>query len=1110
MDMTTLSQLFSPPGDPALLTYGIYNPWLVVLSVVVASFSSWMGLQMAGQSARAVNPKLRNAALLTGSLALGSGVWAMHFIGMLAFNLCTPVSYDPLITVISMLPSMAASWVALSLLGRQHMSWGRLLEGGVLVGAGIGAMHYSGMAAMRSALVLRYDPWIFGLSIVVAVALATLSLWVRYGLRGLRGHLSDRTLTLIAGVIMGCAIAGMHYTGMAAARFVGRVPIDPASGIANANFLSFAITLTTALFASLVLSFNWLLRYRALFRQLSQTASWMHTMLETAVDGVITMQADGTIRDFNAAGERIFGWKRQEVIGRNIRLLIAGPVMQSAPETLGLHKGGGHVPIRTAYGNALLADEQIYVCFVTDISQQKKMEEQLRDSERQFRSLIGNIPGISYRSLMLPGWPMVYVSDAIEPLTGYPAADFTGTPPLRVFGDLIHPDDHAQVAEGLRRAIEQKTSFTLEYRLCHHDGSIRWMWENGSAVTDERGKVLCLDGVILDISGRRRMEEDLRQAKEKAEQAAAARAAFLANMSHEIRTPMNSILGFTDVLLQGTLTAVQRRHLDTVRNAGRSLLRLLNEVLDTAKLDKGAVELELHDYSLLALIDELSSSMGSNATAKGLSLAVHYDPEVPGTLHGDELRVRQVLTNLLGNAVKFTSRGRVSLRVTREQNKGRDEVHIAVSDTGIGIPADRISAIFDPFTQADASMSRRYGGTGLGTTISKQLVELMGGRIWVESVEGEGSTFHVVLPLMLARSEAPRRPGQPVQLPPLRILAADDVPQNLEVLLLLLSKLGHSVTGASDGAVALHLASEAQFDLVLMDVQMPGMDGLEATRQLRKAEQQTGRRRTPVIAMTASVLDRDREATAEAGMDGFTSKPVDIVGLTVEIARVLGHTTDTRPDSAAAHAPPQAQVLNAVHGLQLWTGHEQAYLRALGVFAADNANAAGELTTAAASGRHAAGRMRAHQIRGAAANLGMEQLAQVLAKLEDALANEDRTALPALLDLASDCLADALAAARRAADGADNAESTGSAPGVSAAPDSDLLRRLGVKLKRSLDNGSFDQQAMTELTEALRGNAAPSRLADLQRAIDDFDFAGAQGQLETLLADYLPSDGGAS
>jgi PAS domain S-box-containing protein len=760
-----LAQLFSPPTDPGMLSYGIYDPWLVALSVLVASFSSWMGLQMAGQAAAATSTRLRRAALLTGSLALGSGVWAMHFIGMLAFDLCTSVDYDRVVTIWSMLPSVAASFVALAVISRQEIGRWQLLAGGVLVGAGIGAMHYTGMAAMRTALALRYDPAMFALSIVVAVALATLALWVRYGLSALRNRLSGTARLVIAGVIMGCAIAGMHYTGMAAARFVGTVPPGSAGGVSNANFLALAITLITVSFTLLVLSANGMLRYRALFFQLSQSESWMRALLATAVDGVITLEADGTIREFNAAAERIFGWRRADILGRNVRLLIADParsqrdgllshlndgtegVIGESQDVLGLHKSGAHVPLRNAYGHARLADKDLYVCFVTDISERKTMEQQLRASEQQFRSLIGNIPGISYRSLMAPGWPMVFVSAAVENLTGYPAADFLGSPPKRCFGDLIHPDDHEQVARGLDAAVELGQPFILEYRLLHKDGSTRWMWENGSAIFNEQGKVQWLDGVILDISGRRTMEEELRAAKERAEQAAAARAAFLANMSHEIRTPMNAILGFTDVLLQGELASDQRRHLNTVRNSARSLLRLLNEILDTAKLDKGAVELELADYNLLALIDELSSTMGSNASAKGLKLAVAYDPAMPHCLHGDELRVRQVLSNLLGNAIKFTAKGSVTLAVTRENGLDGDCVHFMVSDTGIGIPADRLAAIFEPFTQADASMNRRFGGTGLGTTICKQLAELMGGQIWATSTEGHGSAFHVVLPL---------------------------------------------------------------------------------------------------------------------------------------------------------------------------------------------------------------------------------------------------------------------------------------------------------------------------------------------------------------------------
>jgi len=994
-----LIQLFSPPADPALLTYGIYTPSLVILSVLVASFSSAMGLQMAGQAARSSKRILRLAALVTGSLSLGSGVWAMHFIGMLAFNLCTPVSYDPSITLLSMLPSIAASTVALSLLSRHRIGLRSLLVGGVLVGAGIGAMHYTGMAAMRSALQLRYDPWMFGLSIVVAVALATLALWVRFGLQGLRGKLGETGTVAAAGAIMGCAISGMHYTGMAAARFVGRVPLDPESGIANAGFLALAVTLTTALLTALVVFANGMLRYRALFHHVSD------------------------------------------------------------------------------------------------------LEQALRSSEEQLRSLVANIPGITFRCRNAPGWPLVFVSDAIETMTGYPASDFLGDPPKRLFGELVHPDDLPTVTQGGRSAVEQRRAFTLEYRIIHRDGSIHWFWGNGNVVLGPSGEVELLDGVVLDISNRRLMEQDLRVAKERAEQAAAARAAFLANMSHEIRTPMNSILGFTDVLLHGELTAVQRRHLDTVRNAGRSLLRLLNAILDTAKLDKGAVELELHDFSLLALTDELSSTMGNAAKAKGLSMSLHYDPALPNWIHGDELRVRQVLTNLLDNAVKFTSQGGIALLAAVEREGERRMVHFSVADTGIGIAPDRMAAIFEPFVQADASMNRRFGGTGLGTTICKQLVELMGGRLWAESTPGQGSTFHVVLPLLAARDEAARSAASPILLPPMHLLAADDVPQNLEVLMLLLAKLGHTVTGASDGAMAAQLASEAQFDAILMDVQMPGMDGLEATRRIRADEAATGRKRTPVIAMTASVLERDREATREAGMDGFTTKPVDVAVLTQELARVLGMPAGA-PQLAPAAVPARGMVLNAEKGVARWAGQREAYQRALRRFAHDYEGAERELRSALAAGQHAACAALAHRLRGAAANLGMEQLADALWRLETGLQAQDgRAELPDLLEQAGLRLTDALASVWALVDVlADAGEATAMSAAVPAMPpDLQRVHAMGNAMLHSLERGSFDQQELAALSSVLRGCVAEQKLLALQRALDDFDFTAARDALHMLL-----------
>src|SRR5471030_2078770 len=551
-------------------------------------------------------------------------------------------------------------------------------------------------------------------------------------------------------------------------------------------------------------------------------------------------------------------------------------------------------------GPTRLAERDLYVLFITDISERRAILKALRDSEQQFRLLIGNLPGIAFRCASDDGHPVQFVSDGVELMAGYPATDFLPPTARRALQQLIAPADRERVAAAVRDSIEQQLPYQVEYRLLRADGATRWVWEHGAVAPDADGAPCWIDGVIIDISERRAMEQELRLAKEKAEQAAAARASFVANMSHEIRTPMNAILGFTDVLLDTPLDADQRRHLGTVRKEGRSLLRLLNEVLDTAKLEKGAMELETADYSLLALIDELSSTFGSNARSKGLAIDIVYGDGLPPYLHGDELRMRQVLTNLLDNAIKFTAEGTVSLHARADDGW----LHLLVRDTGIGIAPERLAAIFEPFTQADASMSRRYGGTGLGTTISKQLVALMGGSISADSIPDVGTTFHVRVPLVPARRAPTRlreRGAHP--LPPLHILAADDVPQNLELLSLLATKRGHTLQTAADGAQALALATSMRFDVILMDVQMPVMDGLDATRAIRAAEQAAGRAPVPVLAMTASVLDAHREASAASGMDGFASKPVDWNTLSHDIAHVLKLAPAAEAQQQEAQAP---------------------------------------------------------------------------------------------------------------------------------------------------------------------------------------------------------------
>ena len=763
----SVQQLFRLPDDPALLHAGQYAPGLVLLSLAIAIFTSSMAFQMTVHSrAQASSSRLLHLlCLLAGSLALGCGVWAMHFIGMLAFELCTSVGYDPGLTLLSVVPSVAASFVALATISRRAVTAPLLLCGGLLVGLGIGAMHYTGMHAMRVGLALRYDPLLFALSLLLGVVLATLALWIRFGLRGWSATLGSSQRQLISACVMGGAMTGMHYMGMQAARFVGTIP--PGNGSdSHRPMLVIGVTVLTVALTIVVASAVAILRYRELFRHLQQSEDWMRSLLTSTVDGVITIDKAGNIVDVNGAAERILGWRRADIAGRHISVLVSdvrqsgqhgllhylrtgeGDAFQSSAEIVYLRKDGAPVAVQRSMASARLAGQDVYVLFIADISERRAMLAALRDSEQQLRSLIGNLPGIAFRCATAENQPMLFISDGVEAITGYPPADFLGAAPRRSITGLIAVEDRAYVIDVFRRSVASGEPYLLEYRLLHADGRSRWLWERGSVVHDPVGAARWVDGVILDISERRQMEQDLRMAKEKAELAAATGASFVANMSHEIRTPMNSILGFTDALLDSPLTPEQRRHLDTVRQSGRSLLRLLNEVLETAKLDRGAVALEPRDYSLRALLDELAATYGIPARAKGLRLDVAYDPQLPAVLHGDALRMRQALAKLLDNAIKFTAAGAVSLAARLDDG----QLHLLVQDSGIGIPAEWRDAIFDPFVQADVSTTRRFGGTGLGTTLSRQLVSLMQGRIWADAAVPHGSVFHVMLPLNRAQA----------------------------------------------------------------------------------------------------------------------------------------------------------------------------------------------------------------------------------------------------------------------------------------------------------------------------------------------------------------------
>ncbi len=513
-------------------------------------------------------------------------------------------------------------------------------------------------------------------------------------------------------------------------------------------------------------------------------------------------------------------------------------------------------------------------------------EATLRQSEERYRLLADNCTDLIFQLDL--EFVHHYASPASQEILGYSPDEMIGTKAL----DHIHPEDtddvfatYQAVASGLDRA-------SVTHRIQHRDS--RWMWvetELRLVRAGDTGEPVGILGALRDISVRKAIEAEATEARRQAEQAAEAQGQFLATMSHELRTPLNSVLGFADIILdRKDLVPEVRRQVGLIQTAGSFLLTVVNDVLDFSKIEEGKLELVRSEFSLPALIDNSISVVRDFAVKKKLDLSVRTDPNIPAYVVGDEGRLRQVLLNLLNNAIKFTQAGRIALTIEHRGAQGSQErIRFAISDTGIGIPADRRDRLFRRFSQVDGSTSREFGGSGLGLAICKRLVELMGGEIGVESRTGEGSTFWFTVALPAA--DAPRREElseetMDVEAPSRHILVVEDVDVNQEIARSFLEAAGHQVDVVADGSEAITAVQAHPYDIVLMDIQMPIMDGVTATKHIRKlAGSAAG---VPIIAMTANVLPQQVESFRAAGMDGHVGKPLRRADLLEAIERCIG------------------------------------------------------------------------------------------------------------------------------------------------------------------------------------------------------------------------------
>jgi PAS domain S-box-containing protein len=706
-------------------------------------------------------------------------------------------------------------------------------------------------------------------------------------------------------------------------------------------------------------------------RALLRSEDRFRCMFENAAVGMIVTDLDGQLLEYNARFCELLGYSREDLLGRKFfEFMAPDEVAQDVEQQRRVNRG--EIPSFTRDRRYFRKDGAVVWTSITlsiiqrdasdrpvlvmgilqDITERKALEVALQKAQ-MCMELAMRGSGTSVYAADFPNgklesshWTFF---NMWEPL-GY---DTTNMPSR--FEDLyrltVHPDDRLALLARFQAAIQSSSpDWYTEHRVLHRDGSVRWRLSRGTLVFDGSGSIKSFMGTAIDITQLKQIEDELSTAREAAEAASMAKDEFLANVSHEIRTPMNAILGMTELALDSAPGNHQRQLLATVRSAAKNLLTIINDLLDFSKIAAGKLALARDPFSLRTSVEDTLHALAVRAHQKGLELRCRVRPEVPDALEGDAGRLRQVLMNLVGNAIKFTPHGEVEVEVGACPGSGSETVTLSFSvrDTGIGIPLDKQAAIFRAFEQADSSTTRNYGGTGLGLTISAQLVTLMGGEITVESAPGRGTTFlftaaftrsprMAAAPVSVERmvdvrsgehgvlSQLPK-PVQQTELlaaigmvmnldlmlqsdganarsrsgrsPALRVLIAEDNEFNLALLKELAIQSGHHAQFARDGRTALELAIQGAFELLLLDLHMPRLDGFEVVRRIREHERGTDQH-LPIIALTARSSARDRELCLAAGADEFLSKPIEAAALWAAVSRLTA-----RP---AGHTPRQVE-----------------------------------------------------------------------------------------------------------------------------------------------------------------------------------------------------------